>query len=468
MASTSPPSGTKKQQLSATPKAETGTPGIRSLSQVSPTEAKASRDFTVPDGEPEGVLGLASAGTHAAGIYMVQNVAFPMEERPLTNHSLQTPRLAQKPATATGTIEHHTQGSRLEDIAPNPAPSPPMLNSEPRSDNHFTPIVSSKRRSLVINLQKSLFWKVSTSTLTDWHSSPDLEAWITPCDQTNSMPTRLPLSRQELERSVMKLANKTASLLITMTPAQRSVIETVINTARLESPHTRILRAVQKQKGNGSGSQGSYIVFFSLAEPPSPIQFTDNRVRNFPFPFARAKIWENMRALIIEVFNTAGADMDFRQAVMEGKYDLILEGGGIILPALWTCTVRPGDKVSIAIPPIPPNVMTQLRSCGGAKNTVSSLGNARLPEDTPTAPVSQQDLPESPASKWRTVVPAIEPQFGDLLPPPPSELGSPNLELEDELPPLPDSRLETPARSARPTSWEGSRTIMPLYSLQEV
>ncbi|KAK3988114.1 hypothetical protein QBC44DRAFT_110588 [Cladorrhinum sp. PSN332] len=44
----------------------------------------------------------------------------------------------------------------------------------------------------------------------------------------------------------------------------------------------------------------------------------------------------------------------------------------------------------------------------------------------------------------REIKPAIDPEFHDLLLLPPSEPGSPVFELEDEFPPLPDSRPETP------------------------
>ncbi|KAK1752426.1 hypothetical protein QBC47DRAFT_57529 [Echria macrotheca] len=49
----------------------------------------------------------------------------------------------------------------------------------------------------------------------------------------------------------------------------------------------------------------------------------------------------------------------------------------------------------------------------------------------------------------RVIKPAIDPQFGDLLPLPPSEPGSPYLPLEDELPELPESRPDTPPEERR-------------------
>jgi hypothetical protein len=53
----------------------------------------------------------------------------------------------------------------------------------------------------------------------------------------------------------------------------------------------------------------------------------------------------------------------------------------------------------------------------------------------------------------REIKPAIDPQYGDLLPLPPSEPGSPSFDLEEEFPPLPESRPDTPpeSRSRRAT-----------------
>ncbi|RYP17774.1 hypothetical protein DL765_004352 [Monosporascus sp. GIB2] len=79
----------------------------------------------------------------------------------------------------------------------------------------------------------------------------------------------------------------------------------------------------------------------------------------------------------------------------------------------------------------------------------------------------------------REIRPAIDPQYGDLLPLPPSTSGSPVPEI-NELPALPDSRPETPEHEryllkpgsasksrARPTSWGSSREFKPLYLVEK-
>ncbi|KAM0242822.1 hypothetical protein ACHAPO_001245 [Fusarium lateritium] len=59
----------------------------------------------------------------------------------------------------------------------------------------------------------------------------------------------------------------------------------------------------------------------------------------------------------------------------------------------------------------------------------------------------------------RVIKPAIDPQYGDLLPLPPSEPSSPTPSVSDELPPLPDSRPDTPPeeRGARREPWPQQR-----------
>ncbi|PTD13402.1 hypothetical protein FCULG_00003735 [Fusarium culmorum] len=59
----------------------------------------------------------------------------------------------------------------------------------------------------------------------------------------------------------------------------------------------------------------------------------------------------------------------------------------------------------------------------------------------------------------RVIKPAIDPQYGDLLPLPPSEPSSPTSSVSGELPPLPDSRPDTPPeeRGVRREPWPQQR-----------
>ncbi|KAK0731709.1 hypothetical protein B0H67DRAFT_606340, partial [Lasiosphaeris hirsuta] len=60
----------------------------------------------------------------------------------------------------------------------------------------------------------------------------------------------------------------------------------------------------------------------------------------------------------------------------------------------------------------------------------------------------------------RAIKPAIDPQFGDLLPLPPSEPGSPSPLLDDDFPTLPESRPDTPPeeRNTRPKTHTRNRS----------
>ncbi|RXG49645.1 hypothetical protein VDGE_08720 [Verticillium dahliae] len=67
------------------------------------------------------------------------------------------------------------------------------------------------------------------------------------------------------------------------------------------------------------------------------------------------------------------------------------------------------------------------------------------PKDRPTGSTSRDVDYVDPEIVHRTIKPAIDPQYGDLLPLPPSEPGSPRKdESDEELPALPESRPETP------------------------
>jgi len=86
-----------------------------------------------------------------------------------------------------------------------------------------------------------------------------------------------------------------------------------------------------------------------------------------------------------------------------------------------------------------------------ASNTSTTTTTTEEQDDTPEimfssrgmdSPLPQRDITD-PEIFERQIRPAIDPQFGDLLPLPPSEPSSPITELSD-LPPLADSRPETP------------------------
>jgi hypothetical protein len=54
-----------------------------------------------------------------------------------------------------------------------------------------------------------------------------------------------------------------------------------------------------------------------------------------------------MRAKICEMYKGTTLPKIDEQEILDGKYDLKLEGGGVILPTLWAITVKPGAKVSM-------------------------------------------------------------------------------------------------------------------------
>lgn len=87
----------------------------------------------------------------------------------------------------------------------------------------------------------------------------------------------------------------------------------------------------------------------------------------------------------------------------------------------------------------------------GAERSITPPGRARS--------ISLGSQLVDPEIVQRVIKPAIDPQYGDLLPLPPSAPGSPDreryMELEDELPALPESRPDTP-----PSQQQHERTSM--------
>ncbi|KAK3988725.1 hypothetical protein QBC44DRAFT_328806 [Cladorrhinum sp. PSN332] len=214
-------------------------------------------------------------------------------------------------------------------------------------------------------------------------SSTDLEAWIISSDDNNirnlhvlSNASKLPFGRQQLEKSLKDLHKKPSRKrnpgctfswppLVSMTPSQRKLVETAVTAARQSSPHLRTCLAVQEQKDPGHPS--NYIVYFSLSPPPEPIFFTDCVQRSVEFPYEQVKRWEDMKSAVCELFKNM---YPFVRYVHWCHYDLVIEGVGIVLPAMWSATVTPGARVKMEMWP-----------AAGLSGRPSGSGSPPLPPD---------------------------------------------------------------------------------------
>ncbi|KAK0651009.1 hypothetical protein B0T16DRAFT_403014 [Cercophora newfieldiana] len=188
-------------------------------------------------------------------------------------------------------------------------------------------------------------------------TSSDLEAYIATAARASS-PLKVPLGDERLKFGLKSLYNnKTSSAWLNyldMSAEQRGIVDDVIKFARFQSPHVRTCVGVEEFKRHGEPSE--YLIFLSLAEPLRPVSFKDCVGRKFLFPFEFCKNWDDMRNLIESAFlhvEIIGPN------VFRGFYDLIINGD-IVMPALWSSSIRPGDKVTMHMWPmnevIPPPI----------------------------------------------------------------------------------------------------------------
>ncbi|KAK0625784.1 hypothetical protein B0T14DRAFT_508586 [Immersiella caudata] len=180
-------------------------------------------------------------------------------------------------------------------------------------------------------------------------ASNNLEAYIAEPSRATT-PTKIPLGHERLKFGLKSFYNsKTSSAWMNymdMDSEQRSIVDDVVKFARIQSPHVRTCVGVEEFKRHGQPSE--YLVILSLVEPPRPLSFKDAVGRKFLFPFEFCKNWEDMQALI----NNAFLHVDLvGPCVQRGCYDLVVNDQ-IILPSLWTATVRPGDKVTMHMWPM--------------------------------------------------------------------------------------------------------------------
>ncbi|KAK5653477.1 hypothetical protein OQA88_8963 [Cercophora sp. LCS_1] len=180
-------------------------------------------------------------------------------------------------------------------------------------------------------------------------SDKKLEAYIAQPSRA-STPLKVPLGDDRLKSGLQSLCNNKISSAwlnyIDMDPDQRGIVDDVIRFARSQSPHVRTCVGVEEFKRQGEPSE--YLIFLSLADPPRPVAFKDCVGRNFLFPFEFCKTWDDMKNLI----DTAFLNVDIiGPPVLRGFYDLIINGD-IIMPSLWSSSIRPGDRVAMHMWPM--------------------------------------------------------------------------------------------------------------------
>jgi hypothetical protein len=124
-------------------------------------------------------------------------------------------------------------------------------------------------------------------------ASVDLEAYIAE-PTTASAPVKIPLGHERLKFGLSRVQkNKKGSTwfrYMDMNSVQRGIVDEVVKFAKTQSHHVRTCIAVEEFKREGHPR--SYLIFFSLAEPPKSVSLKDAVGRQFSFPYELCRDWE--------------------------------------------------------------------------------------------------------------------------------------------------------------------------------
>ncbi|KAK4221805.1 hypothetical protein QBC38DRAFT_491358 [Podospora fimiseda] len=193
---------------------------------------------------------------------------------------------------------------------------------------------------------RNMFRNSSNPTLSDFPSS-EFEAWMISQQGQGSpnSPTKAPFGHRQLQRRLKKLLKRNPARILTA--LQQSLIDTTFRAARRTSPHVRTFLTMEEENDLADLAM-HYIIYFSLGDAPEPITLVDADGRSVIFPFEQVKDWEDMKALINDLYDRNPIDkVSSPGGGVHGQYDLFLENGGMLLPRLWNVTVHPGIKIGM-------------------------------------------------------------------------------------------------------------------------
>ncbi|KAK3988726.1 hypothetical protein QBC44DRAFT_359758 [Cladorrhinum sp. PSN332] len=304
----------------------------RTLPTTLQKESSISRPATAganADVEQTLLSGVAASDMFdAAGIYTV-NAVLPssqiQEEQPIQEELFFNAAAGppSEKASTPANIEVRTAPDPTANTRSDPSPPAPNV----------------ARRFFCIDFRKLFRDSGASPDVSDFPSS-EFEAWMTgTVESSASAPTKLPFGHRQLQRRLNKLEKKKA-LYTTMDAEQRALVDKTIHVARLHSPHVRTFLTVEQERKLKRLS--TYIVYFSLGEPPLPLWFIDPNAYPHDLHFERVKIWEDMKALIDDMFSST------YQGGIDGLYELRYGDTMLpLLPRLWNSTVYPGIRVGM-------------------------------------------------------------------------------------------------------------------------
>ncbi|KAK5653820.1 hypothetical protein OQA88_7978 [Cercophora sp. LCS_1] len=186
-------------------------------------------------------------------------------------------------------------------------------------------------------------------------ASQTLEAWMIDQDGQR-MPIKVPFDQAGLQDGLKKaMKNKPGSTwhqYVDLGMATQQSIQRAIRHAKTQTPNTRTCLGVQEIKKPGESP--TYCVFLTLGDPLHPLHLTDAVGRNYCIPYERVRLWSELQNFLVSQFDVDGP---LKSEVAAGRFDITNSGGHFISPAMWTASVRPGDRLKMAMwPPeaVPP------------------------------------------------------------------------------------------------------------------
>ncbi|KAL2287174.1 hypothetical protein FJTKL_06169 [Diaporthe vaccinii] len=188
---------------------------------------------------------------------------------------------------------------------------------------------------------------------TDWPST-NLEAYIRH-NSSFGKPTKVPFGHKRLHYGLNKIIKdgqkekSTWNRYVDAEQVTRLAIDEIVDEANRHQSRERICVAFQEY--NKEGDDPFILVFLSLRKEPQPISFKDAVGRNYTLPFETCRKWDAMKATIIEAFNHVEV---IGPHVVEGHFDLLTSNGEIMLPHLWSTTIKPGAVISMKMWPKTP------------------------------------------------------------------------------------------------------------------
>ncbi|KAK7708113.1 hypothetical protein SLS64_006935 [Diaporthe eres] len=223
---------------------------------------------------------------------------------------------------------------------------------------------------------------------TDWPST-NLEAYIRH-NSSFGKPTKVPFGHKRLHYGLNKIIKdgqkekSTWNRYVDAEQVTRLAIDEIVDEANRHQSRERVCVAFQEY--SKEGDDPFILVFLSLRKELQPISFKDAVGRNYTLPFETCRKWDAMKATIIEAFNHVEV---IGPHVVEGHFDLrpwlLLHGviigclrcckalilsysedenvtdtikvssnGEIILPHLWSTTIKPGAAISMKMWPKTP------------------------------------------------------------------------------------------------------------------